>query len=1059
MYTVWIFRYLWIEMRINRPSFFHPSVLTCLLIPLQYLALSAQNPFAPSTALEKITTEQGLSSNEVYEVLQDKQGFIWFLATNGLNRYDGYSFRIYNYDPTDSNSFSSGYFYALEEDAKGLLWFNSESQGIYSFNPATEKFRHYRHHTQNKNSLADDLTQGLVLDKSGNVWIATQSGLDKLNPGTNTITHFTHQHFDPTSISNNFITSIAIDEDDNLWMTSASPGIDYFNTHTGKLISHFNFGSSSSPAEDWQNHPYGAHVGKNGNVWVGSRSDGLVCYNTRTGKQTLIRHNPNDPYSLSGNGVFNVYEDHAGNLWIATDADDGTLDFFNTAEGKSYHQRLDDMTHIDILEDRSHKIWISTVNGVYSCNPKHKLFESYGHDPKNPHSISSNYISSFLCSRAGTFYVASNGVDYFDTTAGTFIHHKLFDKSESGSDNNLVWHLYEDSKQMVWFSTILGLASYDPVTKNQKWYFHDEQDSTSLSATSCTGIYEDSKGRYWVTTWGGGFASFNPVTGKFHTYKVSDGRNSISTNSTAGIFEDSHGTLYIGNWNGGLINFNPETEEFKIARHNAAQPGSLSSDITHFFFEGKNGLLWFCTMGGGVNVYNPSDGKFRSFTTKDGLCSNFVTAMTSDNNGNLWVGTQNGISCFLPPDDPFAATTSIRFRNYNRSDGLPDNKMAMSAAYKQPDGKLYFGTEYSGMFCFYPHNLHDNTFLAPVYITEFSLFNHRVKPGDKLNLLSAPLEQTKEIKLNYDQDKITFTFAVLNYIHPEKNRYAYKLDGFDKDWNYASAAERTANYTNLDAGEYILHVKGSNNDGVWNPKEALLKLIISPPYWETWWFRLAVAATLALGIYALYRFRLNHYLRLQHIRNKIAHDLHDDIGSTLNSISIFSEVAQQEPSKQKEALEMIGESSRKVIEAMSDIVWTINPGNDTFEKIIDRMRSFSFNLFRARNIEHTFKAGEDLSDLKLTIEDRRNLFLIFKEAVNNLVKYSGASRVKIQMNRAGNGVILTIADNGKGFDTAKDFNGNGINNMRARAREMHASIQITSVHNEGTTVELKFKTS
>jgi ligand-binding sensor domain-containing protein len=260
--------------------------------------LPAQKNLFHFPPLEKITTEHGLSNNEVYAVIQDKQGFIWALTGNGLNRFDGYTFKIYDYNPSDSNSITAGMFYSLQQDEKGVFWMNSESQGIYSFNPISGLFFNYRNNPRNTNSLANDLTQGLAIDKNGNIWIATQSGLDKLDPVTKKFTHFIHNKTDNSSISSNKIYSICIDEDDNLWLATGKPGIDYFDTHTGKLIQHFNWGSSSTPDEDWQNHTYGVYTGKNGNVWIGSRQNGLFGYNTRTKKIINFQHEKNNPQSV-----------------------------------------------------------------------------------------------------------------------------------------------------------------------------------------------------------------------------------------------------------------------------------------------------------------------------------------------------------------------------------------------------------------------------------------------------------------------------------------------------------------------------------------------------------------------------------------------------------------------------------------------------------------------------------------------------------------------------------------------------------------------------------------
>jgi ligand-binding sensor domain-containing protein len=1031
--------------------FFKAFVSLLFILPSSFL--SAQKDLFPFPPFEKITTEQGLSINEVYQVMQDKQGFVWLLTSYGLNRFDGHTFKIYDYNPSDSNSITAGLFYSFEQDRNGIFWMNSENQGIYSFNPNTGLFFNYRNNPRNTNSLADDLTQGLTIDTSGNIWIATQSGLDKLDPVTKQFTHFIHNNTGSNSISNNKIYSICIDEDDNLWLATGTPGIDYFNSHTGKLIKHFNWGSSSSPGDDWGNHPYGVYAGNNGNVWIGSRQQGFYGYNTRTKKIINFQHEKNNPHSVSDNGIYKIFEDHTGNLWMATDA--GMIDYYEKATGKFYHRSLADNPYVDIMEDQGHKIWITTMNGFYSCDTRFKKIHSFGFNSGK------NYAYGNSCwyiyrSKQGQLFVSAQGIYIFDTATRTLSNFKILEGGKNIFENNITWQVYEDKNNTLWFATIFGLISFEPATKKYHWYKHLEGDSTSLSSRSCTGIIEDRKGRYWVTTWGGGFAAFDPISGKFRAFNVHEGSNSISTNSLTGIFEDSHGIFYIGNWNGGMITFDPEKEAFKIYRHHSNDTNSISSDIAVSFIESASGIIWVGTTGGGINAFDPATGKFRAYTTKDGLCANSVVSLKEDNNGNYWVGTLNGISSFTPPQDPFNPASEFRFRSYNKSDGLPDNKMNVNTAFKDVDGKIYFGSADAGLIYFNPGELKDNDYPPSVYITDFKLFNKSVQPNDADSILRSRIELTKQITLSYNQNVISFEFAALNYFHPEKNQYAYKLENFDKEWIYTDASKRFVNYTNLNPGHYVFKVRASNNDGLWSPKEASIDLIITPPFWQTWWFRSLVALTVVAIVYAVYRYRLQQVLRLQNIRNRIASDLHDDIGSTLNSISVYSEVAKNDPVKRDMSLSMIGESSRKVIDAMSDIVWTINPDNDNFEKVILRMRSLAYNLLRARNIEFAFKADETLNKLTLSLEKRRNFYLIFKETLNNLVKYSNAKRVLITLSHHSNTITLIIRDDGLGFDTSKKYNGNGLTNIRKRAKEINAQLNIESGEGIGTNIQLTF---
>jgi two-component sensor histidine kinase len=388
---------------------------------------------------------------------------------------------------------------------------------------------------------------------------------------------------------------------------------------------------------------------------------------------------------------------------------------------------------------------------------------------------------------------------------------------------------------------------------------------------------------------------------------------------------------------------------------------------------------------------------------------------------------------------------------------MPGNSLALGGAYKDADGKLYFGTDSYGFFCFKPEDLKDNNYKAPVYITDLKLFNTSIRPRDADSILKEPIELTQQITLSYDQNDLSLEFAALNYIHPEKNQYKYKLENYNKDWITTDAARRFAKYTNLNPGKYVFKVRAANNDGIWSPQEASLIIIITPPFWQTWWFRTLVGLAVAALVYGVYRYRLSHILRLQNIRNRIAADLHDDIGSTLNSISVYSEVAKKDSEEKTHALEMIGQSSRKVIDAMSDIVWTINPDNDSFERIVLRMRSLSYNLLRAKQIDFSFRADEKLNDLKLSLEERRNVYLIFKEALNNLVKYSEAKRASVVLMKDNNNISLVIRDDGIGFETTRKYNGNGLISMRKRAKEINAGLVIESGAGIGTNIELKLR--
>jgi len=1050
--------YLWVMARKLYLRMLLQNSLLCGFLFLASISHSTDNGF-PFTRIEHFTTENGLSNNNVYNLMEDKKGFIWIATAYGLNRYDGYTFKEYTYDIQDKNSLTAGWCSSLLEDREGIIWFISSTEGFYSFNPQTERFFHYRHEPGNSNSVSNDVINNTSYnEKEGILWMATAGGLDAFDTRTKKFRHFVHQPDDSTSISSNKISSSIMDEKGNLILGYESFAVDYFNTRSGKVTSHFNFHNSSGQPL----HIRGFNKGTNGNIWMGVTGGGFICYSLI---KKSYRYFPDKPYAgfPSTDGHELILEDRDGNLWM--DSDLPGLGYYDISKQRFHHLTYikelaaDINVVFGILADRSGKIWIATEQtGLFAVDTKYKRYFSFRHE-KETNSVADNLVNTFLEDKQRNFYICSKGVDLFDTTTKKFSNLKITYKSKDFLKDNPVWSCYEDSKEVVWFCTGYGLASYNPKTQASRIYVHDKNDTTSLGSGSCTGITEDSKGRYWVTSWpDGGLQSFDPGTGIFGSFNKDRNNKPISTRTLGGFMPDLQGNFYVASWNGGMIIFNPDSGIFNIFNHDADDASSVSCDIVFDVEESKSGIVWVCTLGGGLNAFDPRTGKFRSFTMQDGLPSNAIQSIVEDNNKNYWLGTLAGISCFSPPENPFDPNCNkIHFRNYNVSDGLPANDMTLRAAFKTGDGKIYFGTQSKGFFYFNPDELKDNEYIPPVFITDFKLFNRSVTIHDSSFILTVPIEDTKQIKLSYDKNVISFTFAALSFIHPEKNQYAYMLQGFDKDWIYTDANNRVVNYTNLDAGEYFFKVKASNNDGLWNEAGASLQLIILPPFWQTWWFRISIVAALVAAMYLAYRYRLQQVMKLQVIRNNIASDLHDDIGSTLNSISIYSEVAKQEAGTPIPSLDLIGVSARKIVESMSDIVWTINPENDSFEKVIARMRSFSYQLMKAKKIEFLFDADTNLNKLSLDMQVRKNFYLIFKEAVNNLAKYSNATRVSISISGENGQIRLTVRDNGKGFNSTQSFDGNGMLNMKRRAGEIGGQLNIESSVGTGTSVELNLK--
>ena len=1032
--------------------------LLYLVVGALHLTSIAQ-PF-PFKQVDYIGAERGLQGYEVSCITQDKNGFIWVITEHALNRFDGYSFKAWAYNPKDSNSIITGFYNGLVEDQSGVLWIPSNVHGLYSFDPYREKFSHFRHNPKDRNSLADNNIYAVAPDPAGGVWISSARGLDHYDPKKKEIRHVTAAKAEDNRIryALQLNPNHPSNKGQNLWMLTNAPGIDCFDTYSWKKIKSVTFPFPAKPGQCMANSSLVLTGYNKERIWIGSDHNGIYGFDVR--KEEYF-HIPSEKICTTTrhlSGYHKVFEDHQGNLWTTNDYNEIV---YYDRNGKRFYYYEVQKKEIDfqslvpvIWQDKSGKIWICTNSGLITVDTRQKKIVNCIAD-KNPGSIAGNMVFAIERINDSQLVVTSDKVQVFNKTTNSF---SPFPLMENGKELRArgIWDVYRDKKGILWFTGWPGIISYDETKKESRRY--DLHTSSGRKAfNGCVGMMEDNLGRYWAPSWGEGLYLFNPDNGEVKPFSVHEGPNSISTNFVSTIFKDSKGLLYINGWDGGFISFDPEKELFKIYHHNSNDSSSVSYENCHSFIETDDGLIWFGTMGGGINVFDPAREKFRAFTKADGLVHDNVSSLVKDKKGRFWAGTRAGLSCFIPPKNPFDQDIKIRFRNYDKSDGISTNVINPSVSFCDTDGTLYFGTRDGGMFYFHPDDLLDNNFVPPVFITELRVMNQIILPYQQDSLLKVPIEYASSIKLDYKRNMLSFGFSALNFIHPEKNKYAYMLEGYDKDWIYTDASRRFVTYTNLDAGKYVFKVKGSNNDEIWNERPAELTIMITPPFWRTWWFQTLLALAIGMMIYGIYRYRIGELMKLQMIRNNIASDLHDDMGSTLNSISIYSEVARQQAGKDLPALTLIGENARKIIDSMSDIVWTINPENDSFDKIIARMRSFSYNLLKAKEVEYSFEVDENLKNAQLPMLVRKNFYLIFKEAINNLVKYSGASSVLISLYEKDKEIVLSIYDNGIGIAENHESQGNGLMNMKKRAKEIRAHLRIETAIGKGTKIELRLR--
>ncbi|MGH7601270.1 MAG: ligand-binding sensor domain-containing protein, partial [bacterium] len=660
---------------------------------------------------------------------------------------------------------------------------------------------------------------------------------------------------------------------------------------------------------------------------------------------------------------------------------------------------------MSFCEDSSGALWVGTDNGLHRWNPRAQKWQRFQHDPRNPRSMNAGEAMAVYADRSGTIWVGLQ-----DGGLGKLIRKEMA-PNKTGE-----------------------------IAVEFERFVNDPKNPKSLSNNTVFTIYEDRDSVLWIGTFGGGLNRFDRKAKTFFSYKhdVKDS-NSISGNAIEAIVEDSRGTLWVGTYDGGLSCFDRRTQKFQRYQYDRRDPRSLSSNHVTCFHEDRAGNLWIGTANG-LNKLDAGRRHFTKYFEKDGLANSYLYGILEDDDANLWLSTNKGLSRFNP--------ATGEFKNFGVHDGLQGNEFNGGAYYKSRNGEMFFGG-LNGFNRFFSQSIIDNPHVPPIALIDFQVFNRMVPinvmgvgTATRLPRLTKSISATEEISLSYQHSVFSFEFAALDYWAPEKNQYSYKMEGFDAEW-IAAGTKNSATYTNLNPGEYVFRLRGANCDGVWNEEGASVKLTIAPPFWLTWWFRgLGLAA--AAGLLALlHHYRVQRLLELDRLRVRLASDLHDDLGSTLNAIAIKTEMMQagMAPEENSQQLTQIGRMCREMIKALRDVVWSIDARNDRVKDLLDHMREFAEATLAERNIEIQFVTSAINMEKRLAFNFRQNLYLIFKEALNNVLKYAEASQVRVEMSNGEKIFQMKISDNGKGLEGAPQRNGDGLRNMKLRAEQIGAELE------------------
>jgi signal transduction histidine kinase/streptogramin lyase len=761
--------------------------------------------------------------------------------------------------------------------------------------------------------------------------------------------------------------------------------------------------------------------GQNG-LWVPS-SEGLAYFDWRTERFTYrFQHDERNPASLDTNAVMSVYQDRGGVLWVGTEN-----------------------------------------AGLNVLNFRQQQFIHYVHRPSDANSLSLGRVKAIYQDSGGALWVGlfPRALDRLDRKAGQIKHYLPGAGNTLGMGTN-VNAICRDAAGYLWIGGGgSGLDRLDERTGRFKHYRHNLDDPNSLLSDNVVTIYEDRNGQLWV---GGqyGISRLNPETDNFTNYRPVASNPASLLNWIWAIFEDRAGTLWVGTFGGALMRFDRKTSTFVSYLPDSSDAHKLNGAGITSIHEDRTGTLWIGAFDG-LYRYDRRSGTFARYTESEGLPSSTIRCIQEDGSGTLWLSTQRGLSRFHPKLGTF--------RNYDVSDGLQSNEFS-DGCYQGPDGEMFFGGS-NGFNAFFPEKVRDDPYVPPVVITGFKIKNKPVPVGAD-SVLKKAIPFLDSLTLSYADNVVSFEFAALSYANSHKNRYRYKLESFDPDWNEVGSNQRLATYTNLDPGRYVFRIQGSNSDGIWNKQGVSLPIVITPPWWMTNWFRALCVAIFLSGLWGAYRFRVRQLQREFDIRlegrveerTRIARELHDTLLQSVQGLMFSFQAARNLlPGRAEEAIRALDHALRKGDDAISE-------GRDTIQglRANTQLESSLEHLLGAAAkelAEASIPEGER-PEFRISVEGARQpldplvqdeIYRIAREVLRNAFSHAHASRIEAEITYDSKFFRLRIRDNGTGIDRKVLQEGArqghwGLPGLRERAERIGARLKLWSEVGAGTEAEL-----
>jgi ligand-binding sensor domain-containing protein len=818
-------------------SSWQPSGFLLLLI----INIITQTAFAqaPPLQFQHLSNEQGLSNNRVWAITQDKYGFIWIATAEGLNRFDGYKVDVYRNEPGNKKSLPGNLVNCLFTDSNGTVWIGTVN-GLAYYDDRTNSFQSFSK-GKDENSLPDNHIS-VIKENAGILWIGTHKGLcsfDRMNKRFKRFIHDDHSN----SISHNHIRDIEFAPDGAMWITTGK-GLNRLDLSTMRFTSFFNVPKDSTTLSG--NILTKMAMDKDGNIWTSVNETVILeCFSTRT---YLVKHFTNFTEKEShiiANTLRDIFIDRNGRLWVGTPSG---LYLFLYGKNIFYQYNADILdpnklqsNGVDaFFQDNSNMIWLGTATGVERFNPDEAKFILYRPKPITTLPLANNPVHAIAEDPSNRLWIGTgNGIFILDRKTGVETNYQWNQKDPRSLSNGIVLSVCRDKRGNMWAGTTKGLNLFDPVNKAFRRFYPRKDSARGIafifSIVSCK------NGDLLI----GG-------TGGLSVYDFeNDSLRQLSNDAVSFIFEDDREILWIGTGGGGaaaangLIKYDRSTGKQERFTNIIDDTSSLASNTVNSIAQDQKGVIWIGTAGG-LCRFNEITRKFTTFSEKNELPNVVVSQLVVDDKDRIWMSTNRGISMLNK--------LRTKFTNYDPADGLQGWQFSKGAALKTHDGYLCYGGT-NGFNIFHPDSISKNKFIPPVVLKRIVIFD---KPLD----IDTSYLDLKSLELSYKQNFFSFEFAALNYDHPEKNKYAYQLMGFDKK-RVELGTDRVINYTNVPPDDYTLKVWASNNDGVWNKTGFEMKLIIIPPFWATWWFKTIVVLVFIGAVFLFFKLRENRIKKEQ----------------------------------------------------------------------------------------------------------------------------------------------------------------------------------------------------